>query len=124
VFIDHTRRTDGDFPVGYVIAHEVGHHVQHLLVITKVSALSAFGDTFSHEIELQADCLAGVWGKAAWARGQASPEDVGQALEVAWSRGDPAWARQRDVDAHGTPKDRTDFFLKGYNGSVPSACGL
>src|SRR5262249_19418421 len=112
----------GDFPVAYVIAHEIGHHVQSQLGINQASAYVVYGEAFSREIELQADCLAGVWSKSATTRRLAAPENITQALTLAWTIGDSS--SQRSVDAHGTPDDRTAAFLLGFNGTRPSACGL
>lgn len=124
-FLQHVRDSSrfGDFPVAYVVAHEVGHRVQDLLGINKVAAYIAFGQTFSREIELQADCLAGLWSKSATSRNRAAPDDITQALTLAWSLGDPTSLSQRSAMAHGTPDDRAGAFLAGYNGS-PASCGI
>jgi predicted metalloprotease len=122
--MQQVRQSDGDFRVAYVVAHELGHNVQHLLGITKLNAYILFGQFFSREIELQADCLAGVWSKSATDRSLAAPEDITQALTLAWTLGDPSWSSQRASDAHGTPNDRTTAFLNGFNGSSATACGI
>src|SRR5207302_8900125 len=71
----------GEFAQAYVIAHEMGHHVQHLLgTMSKVRALQAKSPSakspLSVKLELQADCYAGVWGHAAAKRGMLDPGDV------------------------------------------------
>jgi hypothetical protein len=114
----------GDFPVAYVVAHEVGHHVQHEFGLTKILAYIVLGETFSREIELQADCLAGVWSKSATTRKLATPADITQAVTLAWTIGDAKSVSQRSSAAHGTPDDRAAAFLAGFNANVPSACGL
>src|SRR5262249_11130349 len=99
-FVQGIRQKAGEFPVAYVVAHEDGHHVQDLFGITKVNAYIVFGQFFSREIELQADCFAGVWSKSASERNMAAPEDITQALTLAWTLGDPAWSSQRSIEAH------------------------
>jgi hypothetical protein len=123
-FLQQVRTSAGEFAVGYAVAHEVGHRVQDLLGITKTNEYIRFGQPFSREIELQADCLAGVWSKSASTRGFAGADDVGQAVTLAWTIGDPKWASQHSPDAHGTPDDRSAAFLRGFNGSGPASCGL
>jgi predicted metalloprotease len=123
-FIQAIRTAAGDSPVAYVLAHEVGHHVQHQLGISKTLEVILFGRTFSHEIELQADCLAGAWLHSAVNRNIAAPDDVTRAVVVAWALGDSPGSSQAADDAHGTPAQHAGAFLKGFNGDGPAACGL
>src|SRR5262252_6788831 len=84
----------GDFAQAYVVAHEVGHHVQNLLgIIPKVdqmrrNASKEEDSTLSVRLELQADCLAGVWGRQAQKEGILDPGDLNQALNAAAQIGD------------------------------------
>jgi predicted metalloprotease len=123
-FIQEVRQAAGDFPVAYVFAHEVAHHAQDLFGITKINAYILLGQSYSLEIELQADCLAGVWSKSAADRRMAAPDDVTRAIVVAWALGDSARTSPRSSSAHGSPDQRAAAFLKGFNGSEPIACGL
>jgi uncharacterized protein len=123
-FIQEIRQNPGDFAVGYVVAHETAHRAQHLVGITKLNAYILLGQSFSLEIELQADCLAGVWSKSATNRNMAAPEDVTRAIVVAWALGDSARTSPRSSSAHGSPDQRAAAFLKGFNGNEPIACGF
>jgi Putative neutral zinc metallopeptidase len=123
-FIQMVRQAAGDFPVAYVFAHEVAHHAQGTVGVTKINAYILLGQSFSLEIELQADCLAGVWSKSASDRRMAAPEDVTRAIVVAWALGDSARTSPRSSSAHGSPDQRAAAFLKGFNGNEPIACGF
>ena len=116
----------GDFAQAYVIAHEVGHHVQNLLGITgKVDALRARqsevqANATSVRVELQADCLAGVWAQHAEAqRHWLDQGDVEEALNAASRIGDDALqqaARGRVVPesfTHGSSRQRVTWFQRG-----------
>lgn len=101
------------FAVSYVVAHEWAHHVQQLLGLLH--------GRHSIRIELQADCLAGVWGHTAWARNLVSNADIDRTLRLANLIGDvpgtPAGA-----GTHGTGQQRVSAFLAGYNSGSPAAC--
>ncbi|HVT53380.1 MAG TPA: neutral zinc metallopeptidase, partial [Dongiaceae bacterium] len=89
----------GDFAQAYVIAHEVGHHVQHLLGITdKVDSLQGLSDSqanaVSVRVELQADCFAGVWAYHAKERNIVEAGDIEEALNAAAAVGDDRLQRQ------------------------------
>jgi len=124
-FLQALRTAAAEFPVAYATAHEVGHHVQHLLGITKVADNARFGQPYSIEIELQADCLAGVWAQSASERGLATPDDVKQAVIVAWALGDPAGTSPMAIDAHGNSTQRASAFIQGFRGRGGlAACAL
>ena len=108
----------GDFAQAYVIAHEVGHHVQHLMGIdTKVrqqqqGASQAEANRLSVKMELQADCFAGVWGKAMEDQQVLEVGDLQAALNAAQAIGDDRLQQQRqgrvvpDSFTHGTSQQR------------------
>jgi predicted metalloprotease len=118
-------RAPGDFAVAYVIAHEVGHHVQNLLgTMDRVD--SARGrmseeqaNRISVRLELQADFLAGVWAHYAQNRGIVEPGDVEEALGAASAVGDDRLQREGqgyvvpDSFTHGTSEQRARWFRKG-----------
>jgi predicted metalloprotease len=125
-FYDELRRrfgAPGDFAQAYVIAHEVGHHVQNL------RHLLGGGEVSSVPIELQADCLAGAWGKSADARGLLEVGDVDEALHAASQIGDDTIQRrstghvQPETFTHGTAAQRSGAFRRGYDGGA-TACGV
>lgn len=125
----------GDFAQAYVIAHEVGHHVQNLLGISaKVQAAreragEAQANALSVRLELQADCLAGVWAKNAdAARGILEAGDVDEALRAASAIGDDALQKQTqgyvvpDSFTHGSAEQRVRWFKRGMESGQLSAC--
>jgi uncharacterized protein len=120
-------RAPGDFAAAYVIAHEVGHHVQALLGIAgKVEALRARGNeaqanALSVRLELQADCFAGVWAYHANADRQIlEASDVDEALAAASAIGDDRLQRETrgyvvpDSFTHGTSAQRVRWFERGF----------
>ncbi|MCA6214933.1 neutral zinc metallopeptidase [Ideonella sp. B7] len=125
----------GDFAQAYVIAHEVGHHVQNLLGITgKVDALrarqgEAQANATSVRVELQADCLAGVWAQHAQAQlNWLEQGDVEEALNAASHIGDDALqqaAQGRVVPesfTHGSSQQRVSWFRRGLSQGHLSDC--
>jgi hypothetical protein len=117
----------GDFAQAYVIAHEVGHHVQKLLGITEQvhgsrgRVSEAEYNQRSVRLELQADFLAGVWAHHTESRHQLlEPGDIEEALRAASAIGDDAIQRQTegvvvpDAFTHGTSEQRMRWFMKGY----------
>jgi uncharacterized protein len=117
----------GDFARAYVIAHEVGHHVQNLLGITDSAAQAerragrVGANQVSVQIELQADCFAGVWAaQANRARKILEPGDLEQGLTAASSVGDDTLQRRAqgtvvpDSFTHGTSAQRVRWFRRGY----------
>lgn len=125
----------GDFAQAYVIAHEVGHHVQHLLgTSTRVHQLrqrasEAEANALSVRLELQADCYAGIWAHFAdRQRGFLEPGDIEEGLRAASSIGDDTLQRNAgrnvapDSFTHGTSEQRVRWFTKGYEAGTLEAC--
>jgi hypothetical protein len=116
----------GDFAQAYVIAHEVGHHVQHLLGITdKVDQMQgdqSGANGLSVRVELQADCFAGVWAyHANQERKIIEPGDIDEALNAAAAVGDDRLQQQGqgrivpDSFTHGTSQQRVRWFKTGFS---------
>lgn len=126
----------GDFAEAYVIAHEVGHHVQAVTgVLAKVNAARAQGadmegdDGLLVRQELQADCYAGVWGYHAQRRHEwLEPGDLEEALSTANAIGDDTLQRRSqgtvvpDSFTHGSAEQRVRWFRRGFESGNPSAC--
>jgi predicted metalloprotease len=124
----------GDFAQAYVIAHEVGHHVQHLLGITdKVDQASkgltdSQANALSVRVELQADCFAGVWAYHAKERNIVEPGDIEEALNAAAAVGDDRLQRQSqgyivpDSFTHGSSAQRVRWFKAGFARGDIGAC--
>ncbi|HEX2526481.1 MAG TPA: neutral zinc metallopeptidase [Geminicoccus sp.] len=125
----------GDFAQAYVIAHEVGHHVQNLLgILPRVHEAQAQMDqasanALSVRVELQADCLAGVWASHAdRERGVLEAGDVEEALGAAASVGDDrimrAAGRRASPESftHGSSEQRVEWFTRGLQTGDVSAC--
>jgi hypothetical protein len=114
----------GDFAEAYVIAHEVGHHVQDL-----EGLLGGRGRDNSIHTELQADCLAGAWAQDAEKRGLLEMGDLDEALNAASQIGDDTLQRkeqgyvQPETWTHGSSAERKANFEKGYQGGA-HACGI
>lgn len=136
-FNEMSRRlgAPGDFAQAYVIAHEVGHHVQNLLGIAeKVQRLQrqageAEGNALSVRMELQADCLAGVWGyHANHERGLIEPGDFEEGLAAAAAIGDDRLQNmsrgyvQPESWTHGSSQQRTTWLRKGLETGNPEVC--
>lgn len=128
-------RVSSDFAQAYVIAHEVGHHVQHISGITeKVEQVRRNGsqkqaNAVSVKLELQADCFAGVWAyHANQARSILEEGDVESALKAASAIGDDALQRQSqghvvpDSFTHGTSAQRVRWFQRGIQGGDLNSC--
>jgi len=127
-------RAPGDFAQAYVIAHEVGHHVQKLLGISDVvmgerRRGGAAGNEASVRLELQADCLAGVWAyHADRARHILEAGDVEEALGAAAAIGDDRLQRRAggrvapETFTHGTSKERVRWFTRGIESGDLRQC--
>jgi uncharacterized protein len=125
----------GEFAQAYVIAHEVGHHVQNLMgIMDKVAQVRSSGtqtqaNALSVRVELQADCFAGVWAKNAdKARNILESGDVETALNAATAIGDDALQKQAqgyvvpDSFTHGSSAQRVRWFKRGLESGQVNAC--
>jgi hypothetical protein len=136
-FNDLAQRHDapGDFAQAYVVAHEVGHHVQTLLGISdKVHAArsragEAEGNAMQVRMELQADCFAGVWAHHAnKARQILEPGDTAEALAAAAGVGDDRMQQQArgvvvpESFTHGSSEQRMRWFSQGMQSGDPGQC--
>ncbi|MCB1905836.1 MAG: neutral zinc metallopeptidase [Rhodocyclaceae bacterium] len=137
-FYDDLRnrfRAPGDFAQAYVVAHEIGHHVQNLLGISsrvqsaRQQVSAAEGNRLSVRLELQADCLAGVWAHHAdRARSVLESGDVEEGLAAAAAIGDDRLQRQAqghavpDSFTHGSSEQRVRWFRNGLAGGEVAGC--
>jgi predicted metalloprotease len=125
----------GDFAQAYVIAHEVGHHVQNMMGISeKVDGMrgrvsEAQMNALSVRVELQADCFAGVWAHhAQQARQILEQGDIEEAMNAAAQIGDDALQRRQqgyvvpDSFTHGTSAQRQTWFRRGLQGGRVADC--
>jgi len=116
-------RAPGDFAQAFVLAHEVGHHVQNLIGAMRVQVPGESEAQTSVRVELQADCLAGVWGHTARASLSVSEEDLGEALQAAHAIGDDALGhRDAAKYTHGSSAQRTRWFRRGFESGDPQQC--
>jgi predicted metalloprotease len=123
----------GDFAQAYVLAHEVGHHIQQITgleqqVRREQRANPGRANQLSVRMELQADCLAGVWGHAAGRRGVLEPGDVEEGLAAAAAIGDDRIQRMSgkgvhpESFTHGSSAQRTRWLRRGLEHGDPAAC--
>lgn len=116
-------KAPGDFAQAYVIAHEVGHHVQRLLGMARPDSNQG-----SVRVELQADCYAGVWGHHAGSMKQLDSGDVGEALNAATAIGDDRLQKQSqgrvvpESFTHGSSEQRVRWFKRGLDSGRPKDC--
>lgn len=116
-------RAPGDFAQAYVIAHEVGHHVQNLIGATQRSVQGETQNQTSVRIELQADCLAGVWGHSARATLAIDEADLREALNAAHAIGDDSLGHTNEASfTHGTSAQRMRWFRRGFDSGDPRQC--
>jgi predicted metalloprotease len=137
-FFDELSRrfgAPGDFAQAYVIAHEVGHHVQTVLGIEQQVSKARAGmsktesNALSVRVELQADCFAGVWAnRAHQERGLIEPGDIEEALTAASAVGDDTLQKQSsgrvvpDSFTHGSAQQRARWFETGYRSGDINDC--
>ncbi|MDA9004110.1 zinc metallopeptidase [bacterium] len=128
------HQAPGDFAQAYVIAHEVGHHVQNLLGTSiKVQQMrqqlsKTEGNKLSVKLELQADCYAGLWAHSARRQELLEPGDIEEALQAASQIGDDRLQKQSrgyvtpESFTHGTSAQRVKWFTVGYKTGSVDAC--
>jgi predicted metalloprotease len=104
----------GDFGLAYVVAHEYAHDIQQELGIARVDPRVGV-----EPLELQADCMAGLWGNSVYKRGLLHPGDVEEAISTAQAAGDFEYSNPQH---HGTPAQRRAAWLLGYRSGDPSRC--
>ena len=136
-FDDLDRRfgAPGDFAQAYVIAHEVGHHVQNLMGISaevqgrqQSSRSQEDVNELSVRLELQADCFAGVWGAHANQTGLLEPGDLEEGMRAAAAIGDDRLQEQMqgrvvpESFTHGSSEQRVSWFSRGLKSGDPDAC--
>ena len=124
----------GDFAQAYIVAHEIGHHVQNLLGVMEDVNLAQQespddANELSVRLELQADCLAGIWGHSAYRQEDLlQPGDLEEGLAAAAAVGDDRIQRQAgqqvnpEAFTHGTGEQRVRWFRKGFDTGDPTAC--
>jgi predicted metalloprotease len=123
----------GDFAQAYVLAHELGHHVQTLTGITQqvdeaAASEPTLRNALSVALELQADCLAGVWAHSTYDRGLLDRGDLDEALRAAAAVGDDRIQRRTigrvvpEAFTHGTAAQRRTWLRRGFDAGDPEAC--
>ncbi len=123
----------GDFAQAYVIAHELGHHVQKLSGISddvqqRVQAHPDEQNALSVKVELQADCLAGVWAHSTYQRGILESGDLEEGLAAAAAVGDDRLQKQAgarvnpETWTHGSSEQRVTWFRTGYDNGDAAKC--
>ena len=125
----------GDFAQAYVVAHEVGHHVQNLQGILPAfdrarqqASSEAEANALSVRVELQADCYAGIWAHDSQAAGYVEEGDIDEALNAAQQIGDDTLQKESqgyvvpDSFNHGTSEQRRTWFRRGFQAGDVSQC--
>lgn len=135
-FFDELKQkfaASGDFAQAYVLAHELGHHVQHLLgtdarIQQAQEANPSDANQLSVRLELQADCYAGVWAHSTSQRQLLEQGDVDEALNAASAVGDDRIQKRTtgriNVDSftHGSAAQRSEWFKRGFESGDPRNC--
>jgi predicted metalloprotease len=136
-FFDEIRRKlggGGDFAYAYVIAHEVGHHIQNLLGVlprveqAKRRASEREANALSVRVELQADCIAGVWAFHVQQMGRLEQGDIEEAMRTASAIGDDKLQKAAqgyvvpDSFTHGTAEQRSRWFMTGFRTGALRSC--
>jgi len=132
-FYDELKRrfgAPGQFAQAYVLAHEIGHHVQNILGIERQAEQGSRqgANSSSVRLELQADCYAGVWAHSTQQRGLLEQGDIESALGAAAAVGDDRLQKMStghvspDSFTHGTSQERQKWFTAGFNSGNISSC--
>ncbi len=132
--LDKKFGASGDFAQAYVLAHEVGHHVQNLIgVLPKFNQMrqnmsEAEANAMSVRVELQADCFAGIWGHFTEQKGILDVGDLDEALNAAQQIGDDTMQRKTqgyvvpESFNHGTSAQRSKWFKRGFDSGKLDDC--
>jgi predicted metalloprotease len=123
----------GDFAQAYVLAHEIGHHVQRLIgteaeIRRAQQRDPSRANAYSVALELQADCYAGIWASSAQSRGLLEGGDIEEGLAAAAAVGDDRIQRMGggyvnpDAFTHGSAAQRTAWFKRGFESGNPTRC--
>ncbi len=121
-------KAPGDFAQAYVIAHEVGHHVQNLLGTMDKVQRAGNSNALSVRLELQADCYAGVWAHYANQKGLVEAGDPEEALRAAAAVGDDSIQKRSqgyvvpESFTHGSSQERMHWFARGFKGGDMRQC--
>jgi predicted metalloprotease len=107
-------RAVGDFGVAYIVAHEYAHNLQN-----EFGAFRANNRGSSKPFELQADCMAGLWGNSVYRAGKLKPGDIEEAMNTALAVGDFDYSNRNH---HGTPNERRDAWVTGFESGSPADC--
>ena len=107
-------RAAGDFGVAYIVAHEYAHNLQN-----EFGSFRFDRRTATKPLELQADCMAGLWGNSVYREGRYDDEDVREAMNTALAVGDFDYGNENH---HGTPQERLDAWVLGFRGGDPADC--
>jgi predicted metalloprotease len=130
-FFDELKRrfgAPGEFAQAYVIAHELGHHVQKILGIEQQARRMQGGNAVSVKIELQADCFAGVWAKTTEQRNIVDQSDIKEGLQAAAAVGDDRLQKAAnghvspETFTHGSSAQRMEWFSRGLSGGTVGSC--
>lgn len=132
-FYDELKRrfgAPGQFAQAYVLAHELGHHIQNILGIERQAEQGSRqgANSSSVKLELQADCFAGIWAHSTQQRGMLEQGDIESALGAAAAVGDDRLQKMStghvspDSFTHGTSAERQKWFTAGFNSGQISSC--
>ena len=137
IYIDETFFTElqqrfkaqgGDVAEAYVIAHEVGHHVQNQLGVMDQVRSQGNSNELSVRLELQADCFAGIWANSVADLGVFEPGEINEAIDAASAVGDDRIQQSiqgqitPETWTHGSSEQRVQWFTTGYESGNPQAC--